>query len=283
MQIKAESWGNSSVGTSPGSRTAPRRRSADKSRPTLGRPPIAVNDVVSRGSTGGARERRGGGARGKRRRPAPEEMPRGGACGPKRKRTWDSEYPSFPEERPLQSQRTGLRTVGEAASLSDTWLTCGEGFQGTSGNQLLTNEKATTTGKNLKFSRRPRKEAITYNSTTELTDITWSSSGSDLSDEDEILPKSQKDNGHGSKIDRFCNRNILSPEEGASEDELQFIDWEIDSDREDAIECNEYEDGDGAVEISDCASCASSNSLASEKSSDLLKIGHFGSLQNQQD
>ncbi|KAM6171418.1 DNA repair-scaffolding protein [Erethizon dorsatum] len=200
-------------------------------------------------------------------------MPRGGrACGHKRKRNWDGEYPSFLEERPPQSQRTGLRTVGAVASLSEAWLKCGEGFQGTSGSQSLTNEKAATTGKYLEFSPRPEKEAITCKSTTELTDITWSSSGSDLSDEDKILSESQKDNGHGSRIDRFCNRNILGPEDGASEDELQFIDWEIDSDREDASECNECEDGEGAVEISDCASCASSDSLTSdEKLSELPK------------
>ncbi|XP_021104679.1 DNA repair-scaffolding protein isoform X3 [Heterocephalus glaber] len=201
-------------------------------------------------------------------------MPRGGrACGPKRKRNWDTEYPSFPEERPLQSQRTGLRTVGAAASLSEAWLKCGEGFQDTSGNQVkesLIAEKATTTGKHLEFSPRPQKETATYKGISELTDITWSSSGSDLSDEDKILSKSQKDNGHGSRIDRFCNRNILGPEDGASEDELQFIDWEIDSDREDGSECNECEDGEDAVEISDCASCASCHSLTSdEKPSEL--------------
>ncbi|XP_013375657.1 PREDICTED: DNA repair-scaffolding protein isoform X1 [Chinchilla lanigera] len=183
----------------------------------------------------------------------------------KRKRNWDTECPSFLEERPLQSKRIGVRTVGTAASLSEAWLKCGEGFQGTSGSQSLTKKKATTTGKHLEFSPRPKKEAITYKSTAEFTDITWSSSGSDLSDEDKILSESQKDNGHGSRIDRICNRNILGPEDGASEDELQSIDWEINSDREDASGCNEGEDGEGAAEISDCASCASTHSLTSEE------------------
>lgn len=48
-------------------------------------------------------------------------------------------------------------------------------------------------------------------------------------------------------------------------DELQFIDWEIDSDREDASECKRCEDSEGAVEISDCASCASSRSWTSDE------------------
>ncbi|XP_063114610.1 DNA repair-scaffolding protein isoform X4 [Cavia porcellus] len=192
-------------------------------------------------------------------------MPRGGrACGLKRKRNWDTGFSSFLEKRQLQ--RTDLRTVGAAASLSEAWLKCGEGFQGTSGSQSLTNEKAATVGRHLEFSPRSKKaDTITNKSTTELTDITWSSSGSDLSDEDRILFKSQKDNGRGFRVDRFCNRNILGPEDGASEDELQFIDWEGDSDREDASEYNECEDEDGAVEISDCASCASGHSLPSDE------------------
>ncbi|XP_033615049.1 DNA repair-scaffolding protein-like, partial [Fukomys damarensis] len=141
----------------------------------------------------------------------------------RRKRSWNTEYPSFPEERPLQSQRRGHRTVGVAASLSESWLKCGEGFQDTSGNQSLIAEKSVVTGKHLEFSPRPKKEIATYKGTSELPDITWSSSGSDLSDEDKIRSKSQKDNGHGSRIERFCNRNILGPEDGASEGKLLIV------------------------------------------------------------
>ncbi|XP_010349913.3 DNA repair-scaffolding protein isoform X2 [Saimiri boliviensis] len=193
-------------------------------------------------------------------------MPRGGGPrGPKRKRGWDTECPSFPGERPLQFRRAGLRTPGAAASLSEAWLRCGEGFQDTSGTLSLTAEEKTTTEKHLELSPRPKQETTTSKSTNELTDITWSSSGSDLSDEDKTLSKLQRDNGCGSRIDRFCNRNILCPEDGASEDELQFIDWEIDSDRADAGDCRELEDGEGAVGISDCASCASSRSLTGDE------------------
>ncbi|ELK37281.1 hypothetical protein MDA_GLEAN10012082 [Myotis davidii] len=98
--------------------------------------------------------------------------------------------------------------------------------------------------------------ATTSKSASGLTDITWSSSGSDQSDEDE----------------------------------LQFVDWERDSDREDTNDENEFEDsesavedGESAVEISDCASCASSHSLTSEERvSELPKcevqnrVPHFG-------
>ncbi|XP_070337413.1 DNA repair-scaffolding protein isoform X10 [Equus asinus] len=129
----------------------------------------------------------------------------GRSRGPKRKRNWNIEYSSFPGESPLKFRRAGLRTVGAAASLSEAWLRCGEGFQDASGTLSSTAEKKTITEKYLELSPRPKK------------------------------------------------------------DELQFIDWEIDSDREDISECNEFEDDESAVEISDCASCASSHSLTSEE------------------
>ncbi|XP_046497858.1 DNA repair-scaffolding protein isoform X8 [Equus quagga] len=155
----------------------------------------------------------------------------GRSRGPKRKRNWNIEYSSFPGESPLKFRRAGLRTVGAAASLSEAWLRCGEGFQDASGTLSSTAEKKTITEKYLELSPRPKKETVTSQSTSGLRDLTQSFSGSDLSDEDE----------------------------------LQFIDWEIDSDREDISECNEFEDDESAVEISDCASCASSHSLTSEE------------------
>ncbi|VCX31222.1 unnamed protein product, partial [Gulo gulo] len=86
------------------------------------------------------------------------EMPRSGICsGRKRKRNWDIEYPSFPRGSPLKFRRAGLRTVGAAASLSEAWLRCGEGFQDTSGTLSLTAEKKIITEKNLKLSPGPKK------------------------------------------------------------------------------------------------------------------------------
>ncbi|KAM4865529.1 DNA repair-scaffolding protein isoform 2-T3 [Thomomys bottae] len=179
---------------------------------------------------------------------------------PKRKRKWDIEYPSFPEACPPQVRRTSLRTVDIATtSLSEAWLKCGEGFQDTSETLPIVAKKTTIMKKDNELSTRLKKDA-TISSTTELTNITWSSSGSDLSDEDKTLFKLKRNNGNGSGT----GRSTLCPEEGASEDELQFIDWEMDSDREEASEANECGDGEGAVEISDCASCASSYSLASD-------------------
>ncbi|XP_023604656.1 DNA repair-scaffolding protein-like, partial [Myotis lucifugus] len=155
-----------------------------------------------------------------------------------RKRNRDLvEYPSFPGECPPQASRAGLRAVGATASLAEAWLRCEEGFQDSPGTRSLAAEKKTITEKHLELFASPKKETTTSKSASGLTDITWSSSGSDQSDEDE----------------------------------LQFVDWERDSDREDTNDENEFEDsesavedGESAVEISDCASCASSRSLTSE-------------------
>uniref|UniRef100_A0A8C3WQ43 Scaffold protein involved in DNA repair n=1 Tax=Catagonus wagneri TaxID=51154 RepID=A0A8C3WQ43_9CETA len=81
-------------------------------------------------------------------------------------------------------------------------------------------------------------EPTTSESASGLTALSRSSSGSDLSDEDKTLFKSQRD-------------------------DLPLIDWEIDSDRGDTCDCDEFEDCESTVEISDCASCASSCSLTS--------------------
>ncbi|XP_008842728.1 DNA repair-scaffolding protein isoform X2 [Nannospalax galili] len=181
-------------------------------------------------------------------------MSRGGrAGGYKRKRNWDIEHSSFLEDRPQQLRRTSLKSVGTAASLSKAWLKCGEGFQDSAETLPLVSEKATVTEKQRELSPRPEKET-TSKHISDLGNITWSSS----SDEDKTLSKSQRD-GHGSRIHRFHNRSTPCPEDGASEDELQFIDWESSSDSEDAGEYSECEGGEGTMDISDCASCASSD------------------------
>ncbi|KAF6323732.1 scaffold protein involved in DNA repair [Rhinolophus ferrumequinum] len=174
----------------------------------------------------------------------------GNSRGQKRKRNWDIGYSSFPGEHPWQFRRAGLRTVGTAASLSESWLRCEEGFQDTSGTPLLTAEKKTFTEKDIELLARSKKETTTSKSTSGLTDITWSSSESDLSDEGKTFFKSMRDNGH----------------------EPQFVEWESDSDREHSSEYSEFEDSERAVEISDCASCASSSLTSEERASELPKV-----------
>nr|XP_021520384.1 DNA repair-scaffolding protein-like [Meriones unguiculatus] len=176
----------------------------------------------------------------------------------KRKRNWCAEHSSFLEERSQQLKRAHFKTVETALSLSKAWLKCGEGFQNASEFVPLTSEKTAVTEKHVELSPRPKKE--TSKSASELVDITWSSSESDFSDEEKVAPELQRDGAHGCRADR----TLLCPEDGATEDELQFIDWEINSDTEDPREPSECEDGDGAVDISDYASCASGHSLTND-------------------
>uniref|UniRef100_A0A673U7C7 DUF4502 domain-containing protein n=1 Tax=Suricata suricatta TaxID=37032 RepID=A0A673U7C7_SURSU len=109
----------------------------------------------------------------------------GTSCTQKRKRNWAREYPSFPGGSPLKFRRAGLRTVGTTASLSEAWT------------QLLRAEKKTVTEKHLELSLRPKEATTVSKSTCGLTDITRSSSGSDVSDEDKTFFKSQRDNERG--------------------------------------------------------------------------------------
>ncbi|XP_040607148.1 DNA repair-scaffolding protein isoform X3 [Mesocricetus auratus] len=191
------------------------------------------------------------------------EMSGGGlAGGSKRKRNRCIEHPSFLEERPQQSRRTNVKTREAATSLSKAWLKCGEGFQDTSETLSLASEKTVTTEKPLELSSSPKKETA-GDSPGELADITWSSSGSDFSDEDKALPQLQRDGGRGCRVG-FCSSTVSCPEDGATEDELQVIDWEINSDMDDPSGPSECEDGEGAVEISDCASCTSGHSLTDD-------------------
>ncbi|XP_045147460.1 DNA repair-scaffolding protein [Echinops telfairi] len=189
----------------------------------------------------------------------------GHASGGKRKRNWDVEYPFLPREGPVRSRDAQLGTVGAAASLSEAWLKCGEGFQDSFGTPVLTAEKKTIAEKHPELSPRPKEGNFTSNNANEPTEIIWSSSGSDQSHEEKPISNSPNDNRQYSRIDRFCNRRSLCLEDGASEDELQFIDWEIDSDRDDANGSDEFKEGESTVEISDCASGASSCSLTREE------------------
>ncbi|XP_049981062.1 DNA repair-scaffolding protein isoform X3 [Alexandromys fortis] len=188
----------------------------------------------------------------------------GRAGGSKRKRNWRVAHPSVLEARPQLSRRASLKTVEAAASLSKAWLKCGEGFQNTSETLSLASEKTTIIENPLELSPSPKKDAADE-SPGELANITWSSSGSDFSEEeDTALPQLQRDGGRGCGADRFCGRTASCPEDGATEDELQLIEWEINSDVEDPGGASECEDGEGSLDISDCASCASGRSLTND-------------------
>ncbi|XP_052013826.1 DNA repair-scaffolding protein isoform X2 [Apodemus sylvaticus] len=174
----------------------------------------------------------------------------------KRKRNWHIEHPSFLEERSQQLRQANFKTVESADSLSKAWLKCGEGFQDTSETLSLASVKTGITEKQRELSSRPKTETTSKNA-TELANITWSSSESDFSDEDKTLPELWRDGGRGPRANRLWDRTVLCPDDGDLEDELQVIEWEINSDTEDPGGSFECEDDERALDISDCASCTS--------------------------
>ncbi|XP_078009556.1 DNA repair-scaffolding protein isoform X5 [Phascolarctos cinereus] len=186
-------------------------------------------------------------------------MPRGGSSsrlcrsGRKRRKTWDTECTLFPGESVSSFGKEDANT-----SLSKAWLKCGDGFQSDSVPPIieLSTEMAVMK-KHLESSLKPKEVAFPSEASKGPSDIIWSSSGSDLSEEDKEMPcQSQKY--------KRCSPNI---DDSSSEGEPQFIDWENDSNSEEGgdNECPEFGENESAVEISDCISCASSSPRTSEE------------------
>uniref|UniRef100_A0A670I6C9 DUF4502 domain-containing protein n=1 Tax=Podarcis muralis TaxID=64176 RepID=A0A670I6C9_PODMU len=50
----------------------------------------------------------------------------------RRKRTWCSELASFPDKKPIDEGKRNSGAAVDAASVSNAWLRCGDGFQAAS-------------------------------------------------------------------------------------------------------------------------------------------------------
>ncbi|KFQ19147.1 DNA repair-scaffolding protein, partial [Merops nubicus] len=107
-------------------------------------------------------------------------------------------------------------------------------------------------------------------SSKETEDIIWTSSGSDFSDDGNktLTPRLHSKKNHTSKTEESPSRHDLLVEDSSSEDELEFIDWEKDSDSTDR--CDGSEKDDGSLEISDSDSYTNLNSLTVEEENDEL-------------
>uniref|UniRef100_A0A452IX21 Uncharacterized protein n=2 Tax=Gopherus agassizii TaxID=38772 RepID=A0A452IX21_9SAUR len=109
----------------------------------------------------------------------------------------------------------------------------------------------------------------------EFADIIWSSSGSDFSDDENkiLISRLYNQKSHGSKAQKSYSKHNLLSEDRSSEGELQFIDWEKDSDPGNSgDECSGSGKDDSALDISDSDSCASNNyPPLEEKEGELLK------------
>ncbi|XP_028924071.1 DNA repair-scaffolding protein isoform X1 [Ornithorhynchus anatinus] len=188
-------------------------------------------------------------------------MPRGSSGGRKRKRTWDSECKPFPGQMPAALRREDPTATVAAASLSKEWRRCGEGFQSTASPQSLgQSEKKSNVEKYPELSLTHEEEVSSTENANEPADIVWSSSGSDLSDEENTtFPLGQKLNP---SIDKSYTESDVYSEGRSSEGEPQVIDWENDSVCEEASD--EYHDSgkdESAVEICDSDSSTNSHPL----------------------
>ncbi|NWI91183.1 SPIDR protein, partial [Pitta sordida] len=189
---------------------------------------------------------------------------------------WSAECTPFPDETLLPLKKSNVRTSVAAASISNAWLRCGDGFQSTS---VLESQRPTNKKSRIKKHLGPlltsaeKASAAAAASSEEAEDIIWTSSGSDFSDNENrtLIPRLHNKKSHASKTEELPSSHDLLLEDRSSEDELEFIDWEKDSDSTDRCKVSDKED-DSLLEISDSDSCTNVNSLpVQEESGDLCK------------
>ncbi|NWY64566.1 SPIDR protein, partial [Erithacus rubecula] len=186
---------------------------------------------------------------------------------------WNAECTPFPDETPLRVKKSNVRTLVSAASISNAWLRCGDGFRSTS---VLESQRPSNKKSRIKKRLGPLLTSTESASTAaaesskEAEDIIWTSSGSDLSDDENktLVPRLHSKKSDASKTRESPSRHELLLEDRSSEDELKLIEWEKDTDSTD--QCDGSEKEDSSLEISDTDSCTHTNSLPLEEESDEL-------------
>ncbi|XP_061851472.1 DNA repair-scaffolding protein isoform X2 [Colius striatus] len=190
----------------------------------------------------------------------------------KRKRFWNAECTPFPDETPLQLKKSNVTTSVAATSISNAWLRCGDGFQSTS---VLESLRSTDKKSKIKKHLGPRLTSAesaagsaAAESSKEAEDIIWTSSDSDFSDEKNktLIPRLQSKKSHASETEESPNDLLL--DDSSSEDELEFIELEKDSDSTDG--CDGAEKENSSLEISNSDSCTNLNSLPVKEENDEL-------------
>ncbi|KFP24080.1 DNA repair-scaffolding protein, partial [Colius striatus] len=185
---------------------------------------------------------------------------------------WNAECTPFPDETPLQLKKSNVTTSVAATSISNAWLRCGDGFQSTS---VLESLRSTDKKSKIKKHLGPRLTSAesaagsaAAESSKEAEDIIWTSSDSDFSDEKNktLIPRLQSKKSHASETEESPNDLLL--DDSSSEDELEFIELEKDSDSTDG--CDGAEKENSSLEISDSDSCTNLNSLPVKEENDEL-------------
>ncbi|NXI35963.1 SPIDR protein, partial [Galbula dea] len=185
---------------------------------------------------------------------------------------WIAGCTPFPDETPLQQQKSNVRTSVASTSISSAWLRCGDGFQSATVQESLRPiNKRSRIKKHLGpllTSAESAAGSAAAESSKEAEDIIWTSSGSDFSDDGNktVIRRLQSKRSPTSKTESSPSRHDLLLEDSTSEDELEFIDWEKDSDSTSRGDGSEKDEG--SLEISDSDSCTSLNSLPVQEEND---------------
>ncbi|NWW12614.1 SPIDR protein, partial [Oreocharis arfaki] len=189
---------------------------------------------------------------------------------------WNAECTPFPDETPLRLKKSNVRTSVSATSISNAWLRCGDGFQSTS---VLESQRPSSKKSRIKKRLGPLLTSAESASTAaaesskEAEDIIWTSSGSDFSDDENktLIPRLHSKKSDTSKTEESPSIHDLLLEDRSSEDELELIDWDKDTDSTD--KCDGSEKEESSLEISDSDSCTNTISLpVKEENDELCKV-----------
>ncbi|NXV80023.1 SPIDR protein, partial [Atlantisia rogersi] len=187
---------------------------------------------------------------------------------------WNAECTPFPDERPLQLNKSSVRTSVAATSISNSWLRCGDGFQSTSAlESLRPTDKKSRIKKHLGSllsSAGSTAAAVAAESSKEAEDIIWTSSSSDFSDEENktLIPRLHSKKSDASKPEESPGSHDVLLEDISSSNEPEFIDWENDSDS--TVRCDGSGKDGSSLEISDSDSCMNLNSVSVKEENDEL-------------
>ncbi|XP_075439557.1 DNA repair-scaffolding protein-like, partial [Ascaphus truei] len=184
-------------------------------------------------------------------------MPQG-----KRKRSGDKVYAFFPDETWHGGKKSVAEPVLEPLSLTRAWKRCGDGFDSSRAPKAhRSSESKFQAARRLAPSFISVEETSVVGNSKEPADIVWSSSDSDVSNEEskEFLSPADSIGRYSQNTGKCHHTNNSVPAQGGSGGDIpEIIDWQNDSDFEcDEERCSESEAAESAVEISDSESSLS--------------------------
>ncbi|MEE6464058.1 hypothetical protein FKM82_006156 [Ascaphus truei] len=184
-------------------------------------------------------------------------MPQG-----KRKRSGDKVYAFFPDETWHGGKKSVAEPVLEPLSLTRAWKRCGDGFDSSRAPEAhRSSESKFQAARRLAPSFISVEETSVVGNSKEPADIVWSSSDSDVSNEEskEFLSPADSIGRYSQNTGKCHHTNNSVPAQGGSGGDIpEIIDWQNDSDFEcDEERCSESEAAESAVEISDSESSLS--------------------------